>query len=75
MIPEHNKIIVLSRGISIGLNGWIPRGGHVAPISMVGASLLWKNAQKKEIKKKTSEIINKIIPHFKPVVTTIVCLP
>jgi hypothetical protein len=39
------------------------------PNSIVGDKLLWKKAQKKETKKKTSEIINKIIPHRNPKVT------
>lgn len=38
----------------------------MAPISTFGDSLLWKKAQKKEIKKKISEIMNKIIPNFNP---------
>ena len=48
----------------------IPGGGHIPPISTVGDNLLWKKAQKKERKKKTSETINKIIPHRKPSSTT-----
>lgn len=44
-------------------------GGHIFPNSIVGERLLWKKAQKKLIKKNTSEIINKIIPHRKPNVT------
>jgi hypothetical protein len=67
--PEARRIAVLRRGIWRGLKGLIPQGGHIAPISIVGARLLWKKAQKKEIKKKTSEIINKIIPHRNPKVT------
>lgn len=62
--PEDNKIIVFNRGMLIGLNGLIPIGGHCIPISIVGANLLWKNAQKKDEKNITSDIINKIIPHF-----------
>jgi len=50
-------------------------GGHIAPSSIAGERLLWKNAQKKEIKKNTSEIINKIIPHRNPIVTEYVCKP
>lgn len=50
-------------------------GGHVPPISMVGVNLLWKNLQKKEKKNKTSETINKIIPHWRPVVTLTVWSP
>lgn len=41
-------------------------GGHILPISTLGDNLLWKKAQKKEIKKKISDKINKIIPNFKP---------
>lgn len=35
------------------------------PIWMVGARALWKNAQKKEKKKKASERINSPIPHIR----------
>jgi hypothetical protein len=73
--PEVNKINVLSNGICIGLKVWIPFGGHNIPNSIVGDNLLWKNPQKKEIKKKTSEVINKIIPHRRPIVTVYVCNP
>lgn len=73
--PEDNKIIVFKRGIWKGLNGEIPLGGQSMPISTVGDNLEWKKAQKKEKKNKTSEIINKIIPHRKPVTTVEVCKP
>lgn len=73
--PEANKIIVLSKGTWIGLNGKIPAGGHWSPISIVGAKLLWKNAQKKEKKNKTSDVINKIIPQRIPLATINVCNP
>jgi hypothetical protein len=46
----------------MGLNGEIPVGSLGDPNSVIGESLLWKNAQKNEMKN-TSEIINKIIPH------------
>lgn len=65
--PEHTKIIVLSRGMSNGLKGLIPIGGHNWPISTEGAKDEWKYAQKNEIKKKISEIINKIIPKRSPI--------
>ena len=45
------------------------------PNSIFGDKLLWKNLQKKDTKKKISEIINKIIPHFNPLITYIVCNP
>jgi hypothetical protein len=51
---------VFSRGLCRGLNGKIPVGGHVDPNSIVGDKLLWKNAQKNEMKN-TSEIMNRII--------------
>jgi len=46
-----------------------PVGGQVDPISIVGDSLEWKN----DTKNKTSETINRIIPHRKPFVTIFVC--
>ena len=61
--PEANKIAVLSKGIWRGLKGWTPKGGQLPPISKVGAKLLWKNAQKKDKKKKISDTINNNIPH------------
>jgi hypothetical protein len=36
---------------------------------MAGERLLWKKAQKKDRKKSTSEVINKIIPHRNPIPT------
>ena len=49
--PDKSKIRVFKSGISQGLNTWIPLGGHIEPISTVGAKLLWKNAQKNAKKK------------------------
>jgi hypothetical protein len=66
---------VFSSGICRGLNGKIPVGGHVDPSSIVGDNLLWKNAQKNEMKKNTSEMMNRIIPHRNPLVTIFVCRP
>ena len=57
------------------MNGVIPAGGHWVPISTEGANLAWKNAQKKDRKKKTSDTINKIIPHRKLVITLLLCKP
>jgi hypothetical protein len=73
--PDDRRMAVFSNGICSGLNGWIPVGGHVDPSSIVGDNLLWKNAQKNEMKKNTSEVINRIIPHRNPFVTIIVCRP
>jgi hypothetical protein len=70
--PDASRIAVFSNGTCIGLNGWIPVGGQVDPSSIVGDSLEWKNAQKNDTKNKTSETMNRIIPHRKPVVTTFV---
>lgn len=65
-MPEEIRIIVLRRGMSNGLKGLIPIGGHDWPISMAGARDEWKYAQKNDRKKKISEIINKIIPRRRP---------
>jgi len=51
------------------LNGLIPAGGQALPISTAGAKLLWKKAQKKDKKNKTSEVMKRIIPHRKPAPT------
>jgi len=67
--PEDSNRIVFRRGILIGLKEVIDRGGHICPISMVGEILLWKNAQKNEMKKNTSDEINKTIPVFRPFIT------
>lgn len=75
LTPEDTKIIVFKRGTSQGLKGWTPNGGHCEPSSILGDNLEWKNAQKKETKKKTSEVINKIIPAFKPLETILLCSP
>lgn len=64
--PELNKIRVFKNGTSKALNGRIPRGGHIPPISTAGASLLWKKAQKNLKKKNASDVINKAIPQRNP---------
>jgi hypothetical protein len=66
--PDASRIAVFSSGICNGLNGETPIGGHVDPSSVVGGSLLW-------IKKNTSEIMNRIIAHRRPLVTIFVCNP
>lgn len=60
--PEEMRMMVFIRGISKGLKGLIPRGGHNCPISILGDKEEWKKAQKKEKKNRISEMINKIIP-------------
>lgn len=75
VIPDVNKIIVFSRGIKNGLNTWIPVGGQLIPNSINCVNDRWKNLQKNEIKKKISEIINKIIPIFIPLNTLNECNP
>lgn len=60
--PDNKRTKVLRNGISQGLNTTIPFGGHIEPISTVGAKLLWKNAQKNAKKKSISEIINNKTP-------------
>ena len=66
---------VFSRGTWNGLNTFTPNGGQVDPISTFGERLLWKKAQKKLTKKKTSDTMNKAIPHRKPNSTIDVCNP
>lgn len=73
--PEARRTAVFNRGTEKGLIGEIPVGGHVQPISGVGASLLWKNAQKNAKKNITSEMMNRINPIRRPVATGVVCLP
>jgi len=67
--PEANNTAVFSNGTLNGFKGVIPVGGQAQPNSGVGERLLWKNAQKKAKKKSTSDVINKIIPHRRPLVT------
>jgi hypothetical protein len=69
VIPDERRIAVLRSGISNGLKGKIPCGGHIMPISTVGESLLWKKAQKKDTKNKISETMKRIIPQRIPNVT------
>lgn len=75
LTPEEIKITVFNKGTSQGLKGWIPTGGHIDPNSILGERLEWKNAQKNETKKKTSEVINNTIPHFSPLITILLCNP
>jgi len=67
--PEARRTAVFSRGTLKGFKGVIPAGGQQQPSSGVGDNLLWKNAQKKAKKKRTSDVINRIIPHRSPDVT------
>lgn len=60
---------MFNSGTLKGLIGVIPIGGQQHPSSGVGASLLWKNAQKKAKKKHTSDRIKSIIPHRRPLAT------
>lgn len=67
--PDDSNKMVFSSGMLIGLKELIDIGGHICPSSIVGEILLWKNAQKKETKKNTSDKINKTIPVFNPFIT------
>jgi hypothetical protein len=73
--PEDNRIRVFKRGTLNGLKGETPVGGQNRPISILGDKLLWKNAQKNEKKNNTSDVMNRIIPHFRPLITRPVCKP
>lgn len=74
-IPEEIKIVEFNKGISNGLKGITFSGGQIAPISMLGDKLLWKKAQKNEIKKNTSDKINNNIPNLRPFNTKTVWNP
>lgn len=73
--PDESSITVLSNGTPHGSNGSILVGGQIAPISIAGERLEWKNAQKKAKKNITSETINNIIPRRKPYCTVFVWYP
>lgn len=75
VIPDVNKITVFNRGIFIGLKDLIEWGGQLPPISILGESDIWKNAQKNDKKKKISEIINNNIPIFINFDTNLVWYP
>jgi len=67
--PDARSTAVFRSGTENGLIGVTPVGGQAHPNSWVGASLLWKNAQKNAKKKRISETINRIIPIRSPLVT------
>jgi hypothetical protein len=69
--PDDRSRIVFNKGILIGLNGLIETGGQSWPNSTVGEILLWKKPQKKDAKKKISEVIKRIIPVFNPFITIV----
>jgi hypothetical protein len=67
--PDARSTAVFNRGTLKGLMGVIPTGGQQQPSSGVGAKLLWKNAQKNAKKKHTSDRMNRIMPHRRPLAT------
>jgi len=69
LTPDDNKIIVFIKGTFQGLKASTPIGGHEHPNSMLGESLLWKKAQKKEKKNITSEVIKSSMPQRNPIST------
>ena len=70
--PDAKRTAVFRRGTLKGLSGLIPDGGQQHPNSGVGASLLWKKAQKKAKKNSTSDVMKRIMPHRRPDVTYVV---
>ena len=64
--PEPSRRAVLNSGRAKGLIVSIPTGGHVHPISGLGLSALWKNAQKKPKKNIASDKINSAMPSRRP---------
>lgn len=63
--PEDNNNTVFKNGTDKGFNASIPKGGQLDPNSTEGERAEWKYAQKMEIKKNSSLIINKITPKFR----------
>lgn len=61
--PEDSSNPVLSSGTWTGQRASIPEGGQTHPRLGEIAQVLWNKAQNKERKKKTSETINRSIPH------------
>lgn len=66
---------MLSSGTSNGSKTVIPTGGQIDPNVISGPSALWKNPQKKEKKKHTSDSMNNIIPICSPFCTANVWCP
>lgn len=75
VIPDERRIAVFRSGTWKGLNGMIPVGGHITPISIVGERLLWKYAQKNDTKKKISEVMKRIMPNRMLLLTCMVWCP
>jgi len=73
--PEDTRIAVFKRGTSNGSNTLIPTGGQIDPMLISGPKALWKNPQKNEKKKHTSDRINNIIPICNPFCTANVWCP
>lgn len=73
--PEERRITVFNKGIWKGLNAEIFLGGHSIPISIAGANLEWKKAQKNETKNNTSDVIKSIIPRRMFVSTSVAWWP
>ena len=67
--PDDSKMMVFRRGILMGLNGLMASGGQFWPNSIVGEILVWRNAQKKATKNRTSDVMNRIIPVFMMLIT------
>jgi hypothetical protein len=64
--PEQSMINVFNNGIALASKTSIPFGGQMLPISIVGAKLAAKKAQKNAKKNIISETINKITPYRRP---------
>jgi hypothetical protein len=57
---------VFNNGMALGSKASIPLGGQMLPISIVGARLAAKKAQKKAKKNMTSETMKRIMPYLRP---------
>lgn len=62
--------MVFSKGTFKGLNLVIDTGGQICPNSTLGLKEKWKKLQKNEEKNITSDVIKRIIPSFKPLITS-----
>jgi len=65
----------IESGICKALSGLIPTADRRGANSIAEERPLWENSEENEIKEKCSEMINRIIHHRKPFVTTSACNP
>ena len=64
--PDDTRIAVFKSGTSNGSKTSIPTGGQIDPTLISGPRAQWKNPQKNDAKKQTSDRINNSIPICSP---------